>query len=178
MRPQASQIFRAFTRGEPVTQIAENCGVSYARALSLLRRAVAEVELKNPSAIDAIRFEQWFKLTRVADQAFAAFDRSADDGAREGRVQTIETADANGKLGLTGKSVTTRVRKGAGDIRYLEIAMDALAEIRDLFGIGAEAESKVSARARKGSPLLEALALKGSIQIRTQWAESVEQRHV
>jgi len=45
--------------------------------------------------------------------------------------------------------------------------MKALAEIRDLFGIGTEAESKVGARARNASPLLEALALTGLIQIQT-----------
>ena len=48
-------------------------------------------------------------------------------------------------LGLMGKSVTHRVRKDAGDLRFLEVAMKALREIRDLFGIGAEAESKLSA---------------------------------
>jgi DNA-directed RNA polymerase specialized sigma24 family protein len=49
MTTQRSQIFRAFTRGESITRIAENCGVSYGKAWSHLRRAVAELDRKNRS---------------------------------------------------------------------------------------------------------------------------------
>ena len=43
----------------------------------------------------------------------------------------------------------TCVRRDAGDVRYLEMAMKALAEIRDLFKIRAEAESKPTAASRR-----------------------------
>jgi hypothetical protein len=140
MTPQASRIFRAFTRGESIVQITESCGVRYAQAWSHLRRAIAELDRKNPSALDTIRFQQWLSLTRIADQAFAAFEKSAEDGVGETASQTVERLDDTGKLGLTRKNVTHHVRKGAGDIRYLEVLMKAFAEIRDLFKLGAEAE--------------------------------------
>jgi DNA-binding NarL/FixJ family response regulator len=77
MTPQRSQIFRAFARGESITRIAESCDISYAQAWSQIRRAVEELERKNPSALDAVRWHNYLMLMRIADQAFAAFDRRA-----------------------------------------------------------------------------------------------------
>jgi hypothetical protein len=96
-------------------------------------------------------------LMRVADQAFAAFERSAEEGVSAIASQTIESADDSGRLRLTGKSFTHHVRKDAGDPRFLELALNALREIRDLFGIGAEAEIKLRATSREGGLALEAL---------------------
>jgi hypothetical protein len=171
MTPQASLIFRAFARGESIACIADSCGVGYAQAWTQLRRAIAEIDLKNPSTIDAVRWQQYLVLMRIADRAFAAFEKSAEDGVSETAVQTIETSNERGKLGLRGKAHTRHVRKDAGDVRYLEVAIKALAEIRDLFKIGAKAESKVGA-APKGSPLVHS----GSTRVRTHWAESVSRR--
>ena len=86
MTPQRSKIFHAFTRGEPIARIAESCGVSYGQAWSQLRRAVAELEHKNPSALDAVRWENYLMLMRIAGQAFAAFERSAEGGRERGDV--------------------------------------------------------------------------------------------
>lgn len=63
----------------------------------------------------------------IVDQAFAAFERSAEDGVKKTATQTVERADERGKLELTGRSVTRHVRRDAGDVRYLEVAMEALA---------------------------------------------------
>jgi histone H3/H4 len=174
MTPQASRIFRAFTRGESIARIAESRGVSYAQAWLHLRRAVSELDRKNPSALDAVRWQQYLALMRIADQAFAAFEKSAEEGVREIASQTIERADDSGKLRLTGKGVTRSVRKGAGDVRFLEVAMKALREVRDLFGIGAEAESKLNAASPEGGLALEALMRTGAARLTTRWAESVE----
>jgi hypothetical protein len=174
MTPQRSQIFRAFARGESVARIAESCGVSYAQAWSQLRRAVAEVDRKGGTALDAIRWQQYLALMRIVDQALAAFDRSAEYGVSETASQTIGSADDRGKLGLTGKSVTHRVRNGAGDVRYLEVAMKALREIRDLFGIGAEAQSKLRTAGPEGGLALRALMWTGAVRLATRWAIPVE----
>jgi hypothetical protein len=108
---------------------------------------------------------------RVVDQAFAAFEKSAEEGVTEVTNQTIESADDSGKLELTAKSVTRRVRKGAGDVRYLETAMKALREIRDLFGIGAEAESKLRAASPECGLALETLLRTGDVRLTTRWSE-------
>jgi hypothetical protein len=176
MTAQASQIFRAFTLGESIAPIADKCGISCAQAWTQLRRAIAEIELKNPSTIDSIRWQQYVLLMRIADRAFAAFEKSAQDGLSETAVQTIHTRNESGQLGLRGKSVIRHVRKDAGDVRYLEVAMKALAEIRDLFKIGAEAESKLGLAARNGSALLDALARGGSIGIQMQSREPLKIR--
>jgi hypothetical protein len=170
MTTQGSQIFRAFARGESIAQIAENCRVSYGKAWSQLRRAVAELDRKGGTALDAVRFQQYWVLMRVVDQAFAAFEKSAERGVREVTSQTIESADDCGKLRLTGKRVTQSMRKGAGDVRFLEMAMKALREIRDLFGIGAEAQSKLGAAAPVGGPALEALVRTGAARLTTRWS--------
>ena len=172
MTLQRSRIVRAFARGESIAQIAESSGVSYGQAWSHLRRAVAELDRKNPSARDTIRFQQWLLLTRIADHAFAAFEKSAEKGVSEVSGQTIESRDDSGHLGLAGKSVTHRVRKDAGDVRYLEVAMKALREIRDLFRIGAEAESKLGVAAPEASVALEALMRTGAVQRRAGPSQS------
>jgi hypothetical protein len=123
MTPQRSQIFRAFTRGESISRIAESSSVSYGQAWSQLRRAIAEVDRKGGSARDAVRWENYLALMRIVDQAFAAFEKSAEEGVSETASQTVERLDYTGKLGLTRRSVTNHVRKDAGDVRYLEMAM-------------------------------------------------------
>jgi hypothetical protein len=138
MTTQRSQIIRAFARGESFAQIAESCSVSYGQVWSQLSRAIPELDRKNPSALDAVRWQQWLSLTRIVDHALAAFEKSAEEGVSETASRTIESLDHTGKLRLTGKSVTNHIRKDAGDVRYLEVAMNALREIRDLFGLGAE----------------------------------------
>src|ERR1700738_3337928 len=117
MTARRTQMFRAFVRGESIARIAESCGVSYGRAWSHLRRTIAELDHKNPSAVDAIRWQNYLMLMRVVDHALAAFERSAEKGVREVTHETIESADDRCKLGLTGKGVTHHVRKDAGDVR-------------------------------------------------------------
>jgi len=93
----------------------------------------------------------------------------------ETTVQTIESRVKDDKLCLTRKSVALHARKDAGDVRYLEVAMKALAEIRDLFKIGAEAESKAGA-APNGSRLLDVLVRSGSVRIQTRWSDPLDVR--
>ena len=174
MTSQRSEIFRAFARGESVTLIAESRGVSNTQAWSQLRRAVVELDRKNPSAIDAVRWQQYLVLMRIVDQAFAAFEKSAEEGVREVTCQTIESAHGGGKLRLTGKSVTHRVRKGAGDVRFLEMALEALAEIRDLFKIGAEAERILRVARPKEALLSTRLGRKGWTGHTTQRSEPLD----
>jgi len=102
--------------------------------------------------------------SRIVDQAFAAFEESAEEGVSEVASQTIESVDDSGKLRLTGKSVTHRVRKDAGDVRFLELPLKALREIRDLFGIGAEAQGKLNEAGSEGSLALDTLVQRGSIR--------------
>ena len=68
---------------------------------------------------------------RIVDHAFAAFEKSAEEGVTEVTSQTIESANDSSKLRLTGRSVTRSVRNDAGNVRYLEVAMKALREIRE-----------------------------------------------
>jgi hypothetical protein len=113
-------------------------------------------------------------LMRIVDQAFAALETSAEEGVSEVTCQTVESADDSGKLRLTDKSVSHHVRKDAGDVRFLEMAMKALREVRDLFGIGAEAESKLKAAVPDGGLALEALLRNGAVRLATRWRKPVE----
>jgi hypothetical protein len=137
---QRSQILRAFARGQSITRIAESFGIEHSQAWSQLKRAVAELERKGGTAHEIIRFQQFFVLSRVVDEAMQAWVRS-QDGVKEFTSKTNESRDRAGNLTLTSRTVTHHVRKDAGDVRYLETAMVALKEIRDLWSIGADAES-------------------------------------
>jgi hypothetical protein len=111
MTTRRSQIFRAFVRGEPIAQIAQSSGLSYGQAWSHLRGAVADLDGKNPSALDAIRWQQYLMLMRIVDHALTAFDKSAEEGVSEVTSQTVESADGSGKLRVSQKVVTHRVRE-------------------------------------------------------------------
>src|SRR5690242_4136725 len=98
MTTETSQIFRAFARGISIVRIAESRGVSYTQAWSQIRRAVAELDRKGGTALDAVRWQQYLMLMRIADHAFAAFERSAEEGVRETASQTIDSTVDSGKL--------------------------------------------------------------------------------
>ena len=66
--------------------------------------------------------------------------------------------------------VTHRIRRDAGNPRFLEMAIEALHEICDLFGIGAEAESKLKVAAPEGGLALEALVRSGEVRVTTRWS--------
>lgn len=117
MTPEASQIFRAFAHGESIARIAENCNVSYGQAWSQIRRAVTELDRKGGATLDAVRWQNYLLLMRIVDQAFAACEKSAEDGVKEITSQTIESANDRGKLGLSSRRVIHHVRKDAGDVR-------------------------------------------------------------
>jgi hypothetical protein len=170
MTRQRSEILRAFIRGESIVRIAESCGVSYAQAWSQLQRAIAEVDRKGGTALDAVRWQNYLMLMRIADQAFAAFEKSAEEGVREIVSRTIESADDSGKLRVGQKIASHSMHTNAGDPRFLEMALKALREIRDLFGIGAEAESKLRAAVPDGGLALETLMRTGAVRLATRWS--------
>jgi hypothetical protein len=98
-------------------------GVSYGKAWSQLRRAVAKVDRKGGTTLDAARWQQYLVLMRIVDQAFVAFEKSAGEGEKEMTWHTIQSRDGWGKLGLSGKRVTHHVRK---DAAWEDAAMDRI----------------------------------------------------
>jgi hypothetical protein len=178
MTARRSQMFRAFVRGESIARIAESCGVSYAQAWSQIRRAVEDLERRGGTALDAIRWQQYLALMRIVDHALAAFEKSAGEAVKEITNETIESADDRGKLGLTGRSATHRVRRDAGDPRFLEVALKALCEIRDLFGLGAEAQSKLRAAVPEGGLALHTLMRTGAARLTKRWTMPVERESI
>jgi hypothetical protein len=88
---------------------------------------------------------------------------------REFTSQASEGRNREGKLTPTGRTITQHVRKDAGDVRYLEGAMAALKEIRDLWIIGAEAESKLERFRGHSEPTLPALVQSGAVRITMKW---------
>jgi hypothetical protein len=174
VKVQRSQIFRAFARGTPLSQIAESCGVSYSQAWLQLKRAVAELERKNPSVRETVCWQQYLVLMRIVDQALAAFRKSAEDGAKEITSRTIKSADDSGELRMDQKIVTHSLRTDAGNPVFLEIALKALREIRDLYSLGAEAESKLKGASGKSNLRLETLLRTGAIRLSTRWGRPAE----
>lgn len=146
MTSRETQIYRAFARGKSLSEVAEMCGVTYVQAIRYLTKASREVAFQKPGTTDIIRYQQYLSLLRIIDHAFAAFKRSVNEGVKEVSDETIETRTATFGREVRIKSV--RIRRDSGDVRYLEIAIKALAEIRDLFTIGADAESKVGSFSR------------------------------
>jgi hypothetical protein len=98
MTSQRSQIFRAFARGESVARIAERRGVGHGRAWSQIRCAIGELDLKGGTALDTVRWQQYLVLMRIVDQAFAAFERSAEDGVKKTASLTVEHTDEGASL--------------------------------------------------------------------------------
>ena len=146
MTPKRSQIFRAVARGESIARIADSCGASYSEVWSHFSRVIAELERKNSPAPDTIRFQQYLVLMQIVDQALAAFDQSTEGNVVETTTRIIQSRDESGRLGVTDGEITRIIRKGSGDVQYLEVAIRALREIRELWGVGTDAESRLIAR--------------------------------
>jgi hypothetical protein len=49
------------------------------------------LDRKYPSALDAVRLQQYLVLMQIVDQAFAAFGRSAEEGVKETTSQIVES---------------------------------------------------------------------------------------
>jgi hypothetical protein len=119
------------------------------------------IERSGGAACETVRWQQYFVLSRIVDQAW---DRS-QEGVKEFASRTIENSAGNGNPRLSGRTVTQHF--DAGDVRYLETAMAALKEIRELFCIGAAAESGPKGTFGERDFTLEALVKIGAVRITT-----------
>jgi hypothetical protein len=88
--------------------------------------------------------------------------------------QTIESANGSGKLGLTGKSVTHRVRRDAGDPTLPRNGDESSA--RDPRSLRDRCRSRGQARdaVPEGGLALEALLRTGAARLTMRWAKPLE----
>jgi hypothetical protein len=129
---QRSQIFRAFANGDSAPADRGGFQSRHSQVWSQVQRAISEIERSGGTACETVRWQQYLVLSRIVGQAMQAWDRS-QEGVKEFASRTIENSVGNGNPRLSGRTVTQHLRKDAGDVRYLETAMAALKEIRELF---------------------------------------------
>jgi len=169
------KILRGFTRGDSFEKIAGDVKADFVTVWTGLKLAIQHLEKHGGIPRDLVKWEQYLGLKRVADAAFDAFAKSQTDGLKVTTVKSYFGVDQNGRMGEQTKTLERRTEVGAGDIRYLDAALRAMKEIRDLFGLGADAEAKIKAAATAaGGPTIEALVTSGGVAIKTRWGTPAE----
>jgi DNA invertase Pin-like site-specific DNA recombinase len=146
MRQQAErrriEAFRLYLEGLPVTEIADRIGVDHSTVWRYLHRELDASRLADSAKVDLIREQLLHRLYRIVNEAFAGFERSCRSGNTKTRV--TERHAAQGKF----REKLTEVDRDSGDPRFLQTALDAIREIRELFGlVSDESESAVGANA-------------------------------
>lgn len=140
MRQQAerrrNEAFRLYLEGKPVAEIADALRVDYSTAWCYIRRELEACRMAMIDRVMLIIEQQTHQLDRVVGEAYQAWERSCGTGFR--KVSRTDKDGATGELHET-KEVLER---GPGDIRFLELALKALAAIRALYGIGVQDPSK------------------------------------
>jgi len=119
-----------FLDGKPLTEIADVIGVDYSTAWRYVRRELDASRIANAERAEAIRQQQYQTLNRIVRESLRAYQASC-----QLRLLKVRVTDRQGRHGREHETVRQE-EMGPGDVRFLEIAMQALAEIRTLFGMG------------------------------------------
>lgn len=134
----AARMSRAWTlraRGWSQCAIAEELGITQSAVSKLLAR-IERRELKRlAAAVERQKVTQHFHLEHVASEAFQAWDRSKTPRKRAASRRSIDGGGGGGD-GQGGDEVqTTEVIERDGDPSYLYAAMQALGNLRSLWGL-------------------------------------------
>lgn len=135
---QTERELRAWTLrqdGYTQTEIAQSLGIDQGTVSRILDR-VNRRELKRLSArVEALKADQTSQLERIASQAARAWESSTKP-LNQAAMETSENA-RHGKTTVERTSATER----DGNVAYLHARMEALAQIRDLWGLTAASGS-------------------------------------
>jgi predicted transcriptional regulator len=131
-------------------RIAAELGVSQ-MTISRDLAAASEKALKNlDDLVIQTKREHVFQLERIADEAFQAWEKSKEAGKA---VSRRKHKPGEGQEDDGSEVITTSAKEQTGDIKYLKIAMDAMADVRSI--VGADAPLSMNLTVGKLDELIE-----------------------
>ncbi len=119
-------------------RIADELGVDQSTVCKMLARISKRYLKAIESQVEDRKAEQILQLEQIASEARAAWEKSLQDAQESGEVTVEETEQTENGCSKKTKTTTSSKTKGqAGDARHLQVAMQALGDIRKILGIDA-----------------------------------------
>jgi hypothetical protein len=144
------RIWKLLEEGSTPTKIALEVGIARQSVHRILNRVEQKYLNEVVATVDRVKRRQARMLQIVIDEAMVAWARSVNEGMR-----TVSAKRSSAQR-RTETSLSRTLT--AGDPQYLRVAMEAMKDIRELYGIGVVA----------GSSPME-LDAGGSLKITTEW---------
>lgn len=124
-------------KGYTHAKIAEDLGLERSAVTKILRRVSSRASKEMLDEAVEEKITQIAQLHTIVEESMQAWERSKDAAKTMTQyLRAISIEGANGEQ----KNTTLKVEEQAGDARYLETAMKAMAEIRKLLGIDSPAK--------------------------------------
>src|SRR5208282_3033393 len=145
------RIWALLEKGRTPTEIAHEVGIARQSVHRIIRRVEEWYGSKIFETVDRVKRQQSRMLQIVVDEAMVGWARSVNEGTRT--VSAKRSSDHK----CSRQASQTRTFT-AGDPQFLRVAIEAMREIRELYGIGGAAS---------GSPMEFDPA--GVLKITTDW---------
>lgn len=143
-RDLESRIWALLEAGKTPTAIAREVGIARQSVHRIIRRVEAQYHESIMATVDDMKARQARRLWHMVDEAMAAWERSKRPATRVRKTAGRGT-DTDGRKGCRGRELfeqtDTRLTTQVGDVRYLDRARAALADIRKLYGLNAPANA-------------------------------------
>jgi hypothetical protein len=154
------RIWALLEDGKSPTEIAHEVGIARQSVHRVIRRVEGWYGAQIFETVDRVKRKQARMLQTVIDEAMVGWARSVDEGTR-----TVSAKRSSAQR----RTETSHTRTfTAGDPQFLRVAIEAMRQIRELYGIGGAAN---------GSPM--EIDGNGTLKITTVWgtpAETGQQR--
>ncbi|HEV8178334.1 MAG TPA: hypothetical protein VGP44_11695 [Gemmatimonadales bacterium] len=143
-REREQEAWRLRQRFWTEQRIADHLGIDQTTVSKMLDRVERDLAVKFEAEALPIKARQTAQLQEIANEAFAAWERSKEDGEKETVITgRIKWTDEGGAIPLPDQ-VTRSVEGQSGNPALLEKAINALAEIRKIWGWDAPAKADVT----------------------------------
>src|SRR5208282_1999733 len=126
------RIWRLLEAGKTPTEIAHEVGIARPSVHRIINRVEQKYLNEVVATVDRVKRRQARMLQIVIDEAMAGWARSANEGIRT--VSAKRSSDHK----CSRQASQTRTFT-AGDPQFLRVAIEAMREIRELYGIGGAA---------------------------------------
>ena len=148
------RVWKLLEEGKTPTEIAHEVGIARPSVHRIINRVEQKYLNEVVATVDRVKRRQARMLQIVIDEAMAGWARSANEG-----IRTVSAKRSSAQR----RSETSQTRTlTAGDPQYLRAAIEALRDMRELYGIGAAS----------GSPL--EFDGDGTLKITTVWGTRAE----
>ena len=149
------RVWKLLEAGKTPTAIASEVGIARPSVHRIINRVEQKYLNEVVATVDRVKRRQARMLQLVVDEAMAGWARSANEGTRT--VSAKRSSNRHGTETSQNRTLT------AGDPELLRVAMEAMRQLRELYGIGGAAS---------GSPM--EFDAGGTLKITTDWGTLAE----